>query len=356
MRSYKADCESRAALKEKASRRTDLAARLNERRAAEERLAAEHAARLRAEEQLRRVASEAGLTADGLEEVVQALRSWLVEQEEQAALRKKRDEDRARLEQVLEGKSMQQLEQELEKRRSELPELPEETEQPEGGADASLARRDGELADLESRCSALEREIARQDGELSNLEKELGSLAEALEAEERAAAEHRGLASLDSALARTEELLTEARATAHANLAPHIDRMLLPWIRKITDGRYVDVRVDPDTLQIDVNDAHGASREARLLSHGTAEQIFLLLRVALSALLATTGETPPLILDDVLVQSDSPRTRALLELLHELSAERQVILFSQEEEVLDWAERSLVPDRDVLLRLPSPAT
>ncbi len=47
------------------------------------------------------------------------------------------------------------------------------------------------------------------------------------------------------------------------------------------------------------------------LSAGTADQVYLLLRVALAQHLATTGETCPLLLDGVTAQSDDERTREL---------------------------------------------
>jgi exonuclease SbcC len=71
----------------------------------------------------------------------------------------------------------------------------------------------------------------------------------------------------------------------------------------------------------------------------------------MAAHLTGNGEVCPLILDDVAVHADSRRTTAMLELLHELSRERQVILFSQEEEVLAWAQARLEAGRDALVRL-----
>jgi exonuclease SbcC len=95
-------------------------------------------------------------------------------------------------------------------------------------------------------------------------------------------------------------------------------------------------------------------RQADRLSLGTTEQIYLLLRVSLSQVLSGGTETVPLIFDDVTAQSDSVRTVAVMELLHELSIEHQVILFTQEDEVLDWAREHLDPDRDKIIPLASP--
>jgi len=82
----------------------------------------------------------------------------------------------------------------------------------------------------------------------------------------------------------------------------------------------------------------------------TAEQIYLLLRVVLAERLTTAGETCPLLLDDVLVQCDQARKRALLNIILAISRTQQVILFMQEQEVLQWAQQNVVsPDQLVML-------
>jgi len=53
-------------------------------------------------------------------------------------------------------------------------------------------------------------------------------------------------------------------------------------------------------------------------------------------------------------QSDNTRTVAVMELLHELSAEHQVILFPQEDEVAEWAQRHIDPNRDKIIQLAAP--
>ncbi len=92
-------------------------------------------------------------------------------------------------------------------------------------------------------------------------------------------------------------------------------------------------------------------RSAERLSQGTAEQIYLLLRAALARHLTSGKEPCPLLLDDVTVQSDASRTAAILELLHEVSKEQQVIVFAQERGVADWANVHLTPTLDTSLEL-----
>ena len=54
---------------------------------------------------------------------------------------------------------------------------------------------------------------------------------------------------------------------------------------------------------------------------------------------------------DKTVQSDTERKIAILQVLHLLSKDRQVILFTQEDDVLSWAERNLVGANDRVERL-----
>jgi uncharacterized protein YhaN len=127
-------------------------------------------------------------------------------------------------------------------------------------------------------------------------------------------------------------------------------------VPRITQGRYDDIRVDPATLEVQAHEAAGQFRTATVLSHGTTEQLFLLLRLALAEHLATTGESAPVVLDDVTVQSDTQRTIAILDLLLDISRVRQVVLFSQEDEVVRWAEEALEQPSDRLIRLGRPST
>ena len=59
--------------------------------------------------------------------------------------------------------------------------------------------------------------------------------------------------------------------------------------------------------------------------------------------LVRSDECAPLILDDVTIHSDPVRKRALLDLLLQMSEQRQIILFAQEDEVRQWAEMTLQP-------------
>ncbi|HEX8870693.1 MAG TPA: hypothetical protein VF821_33825, partial [Lentzea sp.] len=126
------------------------------------------------------------------------------------------------------------------------------------------------------------------------------------------------------------------------------ENTLRSWLPAVTDGRYVDAAVDPSSLTVRVCASSEAWHQASRLSLGTAEQVYLLLRVALAQHLAT--EACPLLLDDVTVQADDARTRAVLDLLLRLSEDRQIVLFAQETAVVEWAQEHL-GERDALHQL-----
>ena len=188
-------------------------------------------------------------------------------------------------------------------------------------------------------------------GQAKDRAKNIADVAVAEEEYQKAQAELERVRQLDRILERTHEFLSDARDQVQRAIAPRLKNAVERHLPSVTGGRYSEVIVNGDDLSVKVKDALGHWREAGLLSHGTTEQVYLLLRVGLVEFIATTGEAAPLILDDVTVQCDSTRTVAVLDMLLELSAERQIVVFSQEQEVLDWARERLGADRYRLTEL-----
>ena len=67
----------------------------------------------------------------------------------------------------------------------------------------------------------------------------------------------------------------------HRDVAPVLAGTLRGWLPRVTEGRYTDATVDPETLEVQVCGPRRRWRRAALLSQGTREQIYLLLRMAL---------------------------------------------------------------------------
>ena len=69
-------------------------------------------------------------------------------------------------------------------------------------------------------------------------------------------------------------------------------------------------------------------RRALVLSQGTAEQLYLAVRLAICDLVLSGGEGVPLVLDDALDAFDDRRAALALDYLRRAAAERQILLFT----------------------------
>lgn len=202
---------------------------------------------------------------------------------------------------------------------------------------------DRKVRESREHAEELERDVAAARRELEVRAEQVLSVPEAeeqLEAAERTLARVESLAEV---LETTKGFLAAAQERVHRDIAPVLAAKLRDRLARVTDGRYVEVSVDPETLKVQVREARGHWRNAEFLSHGTAEQIYLLLRIAMAQILTTAGANCPLLIDDSTVQSDPQRTQAILDVFREVSNEHQVILFSQEDDVVTWAQANLGP-------------
>jgi len=72
-----------------------------------------------------------------------------------------------------------------------------------------------------------------------------------------------------------------------------------------------------------------------LTSHGTRDQVSLLLRLAMSEALSGSGEAVPLCLDEPLLTADPRRGEMLLEFLYRLSETHQVVMTTADPNVAE---------------------
>ena len=79
-------------------------------------------------------------------------------------------------------------------------------------------------------------------------------------------------------------------------------------------------------------------RRALALSQGTADQLYLAVRLAACKLVLPQEEPCPLVLDDALANFDDSRAALALECLEELGGERQILLFTCHSRERAWQE------------------
>jgi exonuclease SbcC len=221
----------------------------------------------------------------------------------------------------------------------------------------NLAMYEANMPELTGQLETAGQELANLQGQIHNYETRPTSVSDAEEDLRVAEEELARIRQLHETLEATREFLTQAKNRVFRDIAPFLADSVKKWLPAITLGRYQDARVDPGTLQVQVSDENGKWRQASLLSYGTSEQIYLLLRLAMTEYLTAPSEICPLILDDITVQSDLRRKKRILETLKAVSETRQVIIFSQEEQVYEWACENLQEPHGRVVELsPTPVT
>jgi uncharacterized protein YhaN len=110
--------------------------------------------------------------------------------------------------------------------------------------------------------------------------------------------------------------------------------------RRFTSGKYTELIVDYDdnTPFIEAVHGDGTKRRVHQMSDGTRDQLFLSLRLAFVQQHLDSSEPLPLIIDDVFVNFDDERTKAALEVLHELAENTQIMYFTHHQSVVNITE------------------
>ena len=306
-----------------------------------------------AREKLLQAAHDQHLEAIDPQSALEALRQWQETTRERLAEAHRQASAAGELKSLLGGRAPEQFVEDVEIARQNAEELIGDLPRSQVEVEAATPGLGDRLAEAQRAASKAKENRAKAEGELNALKVPNVSACE--EALAIARAELDRVHRLDATLKTTRRFLEDAQDRVHREFAPYLEQALCEWLPSITNNRYTDANVDPISLNVTVKEVGGTFREARLLSQGTREQIYLLLRIALVDFLTKPGEVSPLIFDDVMVQTDGVRTDAVLDLLHEMSRTRQVIVFSQEDDVHRWAERHLAEnEHDKLVRLKSP--
>ncbi|MGD1081976.1 MAG: AAA family ATPase [Candidatus Sulfotelmatobacter sp.] len=345
---YECECQSRAEQAARASRCELLDHQLSDREAAEQAARDAEARRSRAWERILATLARCGLKAHDQATAIEELRGWQTAHQELLMNFDEATREYAELEALLAGGPLADLASQSE----ELQGRAEALNTGLGGLPelATGMKLDEEVHRAEKVARDAVQNATATEAQAHERSKGVPSVAEAEEAFAAAQSESERVGRLGRTLTLALDFLRRAEERVHRDIAPVLAAGLRQWLADVTQGRYTDARVDPSNLSVQVLGPDHQWRDAHRLSHGTAEQIYLLLRIVLADLLVTAGETCPLLLDDVLVQSDRVRKQSLLNVIAAVSRVRQVILLTQEEEVRQWAQQHLVePDRVVSL-------
>ena len=130
-----------------------------------------------------------------------------------------------------------------------------------------------------------------------------------------------------TSLTLQQAVLTEAQRRRHREEHSPVIADASVYLNRLTQGRYTRFQFDPAIRELFIRNADGQLLPPSALSRGTLDQTALSFRLALVAEYARRGIRLPLVLDDVLVDSDEHRLWAAVEVLREVAAAGQQIVF-----------------------------
>jgi uncharacterized protein YhaN len=205
-----------------------------------------------------------------------------------------------------------------------------------GAADETLAR----LAELGRLHRDAEMQVAQLTGELEAGEATIADLASLEEAVALARGEVERIEALERAFNIATETLSRITQEAHQAFARRLETYAARDLATVTGGRYGEIFVDATTLAVRVRVPETAAIESLdVLSSGTRDQIYLLVRFAMARMFAEGLEQPPLLLDDPFAFWDERRIERCLPLIAENAFTAQTILFTASRELADAAQR-----------------
>ena len=139
-----------------------------------------------------------------------------------------------------------------------------------------------------------------------------------------------------AALMLAEEALQTALRELQRRFAPDIAARAGRHLSRLTDGAYSQITIAEDLSIQAARSGEHTLRSAQWRSEGTGDQMYLALRLAVWEILAPGC---PIILDDALNRFDQKRMERALDLLKDLSENRQILLFSCQEREKDYLQK-----------------
>jgi len=208
--------------------------------------------------------------------------------------------------------------------------------------------------------NAVRNDLAMAEQRLAETRHESGRVEERIAMMERSEERSRALARQEAILSKIDtdaeqwaivtlcrSLLDETRKVYETERQPDVLREASRFFQLMTVSRYARVIAPLDGAEIQVERADGVRLSPQLLSRGTAEQLYLAIRLALVRDYARRIDPLPVVFDDIFVNFDPGRTSNTLRAVAELAATHQVLLFTCHPHLVSLVEE-IVPSALVI--------
>lgn len=129
-----------------------------------------------------------------------------------------------------------------------------------------------------------------------------------------------------------KEILAETKRNYRNKYLSDVIERATRYFHVLTGEAYTDIYPPEDSLPFRVQSRDGIRFKVGELSKGTVDQLYVSLRMGISEVMSERHRLP-FIIDDAFVHFDSKRTKRILNLLSELSADQQIILFTCKQDI-----------------------
>ena len=117
--------------------------------------------------------------------------------------------------------------------------------------------------------------------------------------------------------------------------------------KQITGNNYKEISIPLTSPQINIRNIQGSRKEIPELSRGTADQLYLALRLGYIREFQKTAEKMPLLLDEILINSDPIRMKEACKALAEFSKTNQILYFTCHPETIEFLKES-IPETKII--------
>ena len=179
-------------------------------------------------------------------------------------------------------------------------------------------------------------EVKQLDQKLGQCQGRMGLLGDPVQLQQQLDSVNGRIAELEkvhSATVLAQQTLEAARQELQRRFAPRLSQRAQELFSRLTAGRYQRIALQQDLSVSTAAEGEDTLRSTLWRSDGTADQLYLALRLAVAGELTPHA---PLILDDALVRFDDDRLKEILNVLNQSGS--QVILFtchSREQRIME---------------------
>lgn len=146
----------------------------------------------------------------------------------------------------------------------------------------------------------------------------------------------KGIAGEYAVLAICAEMIGRTRSVYEQEKQPEVLKLASSYFKALTGGSYSRIVMKLGEKKLLAEHREAGLLDSSLLSRGTAEQLYLAMRFAFAGSMNGRASVP-LLLDDLFVNFDEERLCSALDLAGNLSADRQVIMFTCHRYMVDHA-------------------